>query len=52
MFVYIEPTDPTSPGSPAQARLAFTREEAEYHSPFVLSFEEFMSKDDMPPLTL
>jgi hypothetical protein len=51
MFVYIEPTDPTNPDSPAQARLAFTREEAEYHSPFVLPFEEFMGKDDMPPLT-
>jgi hypothetical protein len=63
MFVYIEPLtrltptpvrEPRSsnPNSPARARLAFTREEAEYHSPFVLPFEEFMGKDDMPPLTL
>jgi hypothetical protein len=41
MFVYIEPTDPTNPNSRAQARLAFTREEAEYHSPFVLPFDSW-----------
>jgi hypothetical protein len=46
LFVGIEPSDPTDPASAPLARLYTSKAEAEYHTPFVLSFAEYMAGDD------
>lgn len=52
LFVAYEPVDPTDPDCGWAARLHNSREEAEYHSPYVLSFDEYMAAVDAPPLAL
>ena len=51
-FVYLEPSEPEVSESTWVARLASSREEAEYHSPCVLTFEEYMAMSDAPALVL
>jgi hypothetical protein len=46
LFVGIEPSDPTDPASAWLARLYTSRAEAEYHTPFVRTFAEYMASDD------
>lgn len=52
LFVAYEPVDPTDPGSGWAARLHSSKEEADYHSPYVLTFAEYMDAADAPPLHL
>ena len=52
LFVAYEPVDPTDPDCGWAARLHNSREEAAYHSPYVLSFDEYMAAVDAPPLAL
>jgi hypothetical protein len=52
LFVGIEPSDPTDPASTPLARLYNSRAEAEYHTPFVQSFADFMAADDDTTLVL
>lgn len=52
LFVYLEPAEPEASESAWVARLASDREEAEHHSPYVLTFAEYMAMDDAPALAL
>lgn len=52
LFVGIEPSDPTDPASAPLARLYSSRAEAEYHTPFVQSFADFMATDNDTTLVL
>ena len=46
LFVGIEPADPDDSASAWLARLYTSRAEAEYNTPFVKSFAEYMASDD------
>lgn len=50
LFVAYEPVDPTDESCGWAARLHSSKEEAEYHSPYVLTFDEYMAASDSPPL--
>lgn len=52
LFVGIEPSDPTDPASAPLARLYNSRAEAEYNTPFVQSFADFMAGDDDTTLVI
>lgn len=52
LYVSLEPSDPTDPNSDCFARLRTSREEAEYHSPYVLSFADYMALPDAPTLVI
>jgi hypothetical protein len=50
LFVAYELVDPTNDTHGWAARIHNTREEAEFHSPYVLTFDEYMATPDSPPL--
>lgn len=52
LYVALEPSDPTDPHSDYLAYLRLSREEAEYHSPYVLSFADYMALPDAPTLVI
>lgn len=52
LFVAYEPVDPTDETHGWAARIHPSREEAEHHSPYVLTFDEYMAAADAPPLIL
>lgn len=50
LYVAYELVDPTDNTHGWAARLHDSREEAEYHSSYVLTFDEYMESPDSPPL--